>query len=66
MPAGASDTAGMCLTIGTTMPEDNVDSLWPELHLNLLAEEWSLRGRLPEGRWRLADTHWLEFAEADA
>jgi hypothetical protein len=57
---------GMHLSLGQIPAGDAIDPHWPDLHLNLLAEEWTLHGSLPEGHWRLADNHWLEFAEADA
>ena len=34
---------------------------WPEFHLGLLVDELAARPDLPSGKWRLADTHWLEL-----
>jgi Beta-ketoacyl synthase, N-terminal domain len=32
-----------------------------DFHLGFFAGDWTRAGVLPEGRWRLADTHWLEI-----
>jgi hypothetical protein len=60
----SSQLAGSHLSIGQVKPEAMLDSpiaLWPEFHLNLLADEFAAHPHLPNGKWRLADTHWLEL-----
>jgi hypothetical protein len=60
----SSRCAGSHLSIGQVGPAARLDApltLWPEFHLNLLVDEFAARPHMPCGKWRLADTHWLEL-----
>jgi hypothetical protein len=60
MPTQIGDK-GIHISLGQVDDGADLDPHWPDLHLNLLAEEWTLRGAIPEGHWRLSETHWLEL-----
>jgi hypothetical protein len=60
----SNGAVGPHLAIGQVRPEARHDApiaLWPEFHLNLLVDELSAHLHMPNGHWRLADTHWLEL-----
>jgi hypothetical protein len=58
----APNGVGPSLTIGHVRDDRKQDlSVLPELHLSLLVEELSSRPVSASGKWRLSDTHWLEF-----
>jgi hypothetical protein len=63
-PAQIGDT-GIHLSLGQVPDGGDLDPLWPDLHINVLADEWTLHGTIPEGHWRLADTHWLRLENAE-
>ena len=55
-----SAASGSCLAVGRAFDAMHLT----EFHLGLFAEDWRAFGGLPQGRWRLAEAHWLEI-EAD-
>jgi hypothetical protein len=60
-PASNSCSGGQ-LSIGPVTPQAAAPlALWPEFHLNLLADEFLAHPHMPCGKWRLGSTHWLEL-----
>ncbi|MBI2804961.1 MAG: hypothetical protein HYX68_08270 [Planctomycetes bacterium] len=58
------NASGTRLRFGSAGPQAEKESpleMSPAFSLELLAEEMSDPCRLPEGRWRLSDSHWIEF-----
>ena len=56
------NSVGPSLTIGHLRDDRKQDlAVLPELHLSLLTEELSSCTASAAGKWRLSDTHWLEF-----
>ena len=58
---GDIDATGIHLLLGETPTGSEIDRAVPEFHLSLLAEEWEQQGAIPQGRWRLSATHWVEL-----
>jgi hypothetical protein len=66
MALAAADAreAGQYLSIGlmqTTGDQENSLSLLPEFQLSTLMEEGALGAEVPNGKWRLSETHWVEM-----
>jgi len=47
--------SGLALAVGSASDLTHLT----EFHLGLFTDDWT--GGVPEGRWRLSDTHWLEI-----
>jgi hypothetical protein len=61
LTSGNVDTTGIYLSLGQTRTAEEIDPAVPEFHLDLLAEDWLQQGGIPQGRWRLSETHWVEL-----
>jgi hypothetical protein len=64
LTAGEANVTGLHLSLGQVRPDAAADlslALLSEFQLGMLAQELSVPTGLPNGRWRLADAHWLEL-----
>ena len=58
------NAGGLHLSIGQVPAHDSMESalaLLPEFRLSSLSEEWPQWQEAPHGKWRLSDTHWIEW-----